>query len=107
MPVYNVDPFLEKCIESIMVQTWNYLGVILVDDGSTDLSGNICDELAQKDGRIKVIHKKNAGVSSARNTGIEASSGGFICFIDGDNYVMPDYIEYMLELIFQKMQMLR
>lgn len=102
VPVYNVDPFLEKCIESIMAQTWDYLEVILVDDGSTDLSGNICDEMAQKDSRIKVIHKKNAGVSNARNTGIEASSGGFICFIDGDDYVMPDYIEYMLELIFLK-----
>lgn len=102
IPVYNVEPFLRRCIESILVQTWDYFEVILVDDGSTDLSGNICDEMGKRDSRIKIIHKKNAGVSAARNTGIEAASGGFICFVDGDDYVMDDYIEYMLERIIKQ-----
>ena len=99
VPVYNVDPFLEKCVESILEQTWDFIEIILVDDGSTDNSGLICDKMQQKDSRIKVLHKKNSGVSAARNSGIELASGGFICFVDGDDYVMPDYIEYMLELL--------
>lgn len=99
MPVYNVAPFLKKCVESVLAQTWDYIEVILVDDGSIDESGQICDEMMRRDGRIKVIHKENEGVSAARNSGIKAASGGFLCFVDGDDYVMPDYIEYMLEQI--------
>lgn len=80
------------------MQTYDYIEIILVNDGSTDQSGKICDLLSEKDERIKVIHKKNGGVSSARNTGIDVATGVFICFVDGDDYVMPDYIEYMMEL---------
>lgn len=96
MPIYNVEPFLEKCVDSILAQTWDFIEIILVDDGSTDNSGFICDQMQQKDDRVKVLHKSNGGVSSARNSGIEMASGGFICFVDGDDYVMPDYIEYMM-----------
>ena len=99
MPLYNVEPFLEKCVDSILAQTWNFIENILVDDGSTDNSGFICDRMQQKDDRVKVLHKRNGGVSAARNSGIEMASGGFICFVDGDDYVMPDYIEYMMEQI--------
>lgn len=97
VPVYNVAPFLGKCVESILSQTWDFIEIILVNDGSTDDSGLICDQMQQKDDRVKVLHKKNGGVSATRNSGIEMTSGGFICFVDGDDYVMPDYIEYMLE----------
>lgn len=99
VPVYNVAPFLEKCVESILSQTWDFIVIILVDDGSTDKSGLICDQMKQKDNRIKVLHKRNDGVSAAQNSGMEMANGGFICFVDGDDYVMPDYIEYMLEQI--------
>lgn len=99
MPIYNVEPFLEKCVDSILAQTWNFIEIILVDDGSTDNSGFICDQMQQKDDRVKVLHKSNGGVSAARNSGIEMASGGFICFVDDDDYVMPDYIEYMMEQI--------
>ena len=86
-------------MDSILAQTWNFIEIILVDDGSTDNSGFICDRMQQKDDRVKVLHKSNGGVSAARNSGIEMASGGFICFVDGDDYVMPDYIEYMMEQI--------
>ena len=97
VPVYNVASFLEKCVESILLQTWDFIEIILIDDGSTDKSGLICDQMKQRDNRVKVFHKSNGGVSAARNSGMKMASGGFICFVDGDDYVMPDYIEYMLE----------
>lgn len=81
-----------------MNQEYRNLEIVLVDDGSTDNSGEICDAFAKKDNRIRVIHKRNAGVSAARNTGIEACTGDYICFVDGDDYVMPDYVSYMLAL---------
>lgn len=99
VPVYNVGNYVSKCIQSIREQTYSNLEIILVDDGSTDNSGVICDEYEKKDIRIKVIHKKNAGVSAARNTGIDRCTGDYICFVDGDDYVMPDYVGYMLEQI--------
>lgn len=99
VPIYNVDKYLPKCIESIQNQTYDNLEIILVDDGSLDNSGNICDNYAKKDNRIVVIHKKNCGVSAARNTGIDIASGEYICFVDGDDYVMEDYVEYLLKLI--------
>lgn len=86
-------------MESILSQTWDFIEIILVDDGSTDKSGLICDQMKQKDDRVKVLYKRNGGVSAARNSGMEMASRGFICFVDGDDYVMPDYIEYMLEQI--------
>lgn len=99
VPVYNVEKYIGKCIESIIKQNYKNIEIILVDDGSKDSSGKICDQYAAKDTRIKVIHKENNGVSSARNYGIDNATGEYICFVDGDDYVMNDYIEYMLELI--------
>lgn len=85
--VYNVEKYLDKCIESIVKQTYKKLEIILVDDGSTDSSYRICDKWGKRDSRIHVIHKKNGGVSEARNFGIQASHGKWICFVDGDDYV--------------------
>lgn len=98
VPIYNVGKFLSKCIESIIGQSHKNLEIILVDDGSPDCSGDIADEYATKDKRIKVIHQKNAGVSSARNAGINVATGEYICFADGDDYLMNDYVEYLLNL---------
>lgn len=98
VPMYNIGKYIEKCIVSIIQQTYQNLEIILVDDGSLDDSGKIADKYASKDNRIKVIHKKNAGVSAARNSGIDAASGEFICFSDGDDYVMPNYVEHLLKL---------
>ena len=101
VPIYNVEHFLRKCIESIQQQTYTNLEIILVDDGSLDLSGKICDEISKLDSRIKVVHKQNEGVSAARNSGINIATGEFVCFVDGDDYVMPDYVEYLLTLIYK------
>lgn len=98
VPIYNVEKYVSKCIESICQQTYQNIEIILVDDGSSDHSGEICDIFAKKDDRIRVVHKGNAGVSEARNSGIEACAGDYVCFVDGDDYVMPDYVSYMLEL---------
>ncbi|EHI98321.1 glycosyl transferase family 2 [Clostridium sp. DL-VIII] len=98
VPIYNVEKYLPRCVESIMEQTHKNIEVILVDDGSPDHAGEIADSYAQKDKRIKVIHKKNAGVSAARNTGIDAATGDYVCFSDADDYLMPDYVEYLLDL---------
>lgn len=94
VPVYNVEKYLRKCIESIINQTYKNLEIILVDDGSTDASGKICDEYACIDNRIKVLHKENGGISSARNAGLNVSSGAFITFIDSDDYIEKDAYEY-------------
>lgn len=99
IPIYNVEKYISECISSIINQKYKNLEIILVDDGSIDKSGKICDEFAKKDNRIKTIHKKNGGVSSARNVGINASTGSFIAFIDGDDYVSEDYISYLMGLI--------
>lgn len=99
VPVYNVEKFLPKCIESIINQEYKNIEIILVDDGSPDNSGEICEHYKKIDNRIVVIHKENAGVSEARNTGIDYATGDYICFIDGDDFVMPDYVSYMLELV--------
>lgn len=95
IPIYNVEKYIRKCIDSVINQTYKNLEIILVDDGSTDNSGNICEEYKKKDSRIKVIHKKNGGVSSAKNAGIEESTGNFIAFIDGDDSVAVDYCEIL------------
>ena len=96
--IHNVAPFVAKCIESIGNQEYQNLEIILIDDGSTDNSGEICDVFAKKDNRIRVIHKRNAGVSAARNTGIEACTRDDICFVDGDDYVIPDYVRKLFLL---------
>lgn len=99
VPVYNVEKYLRRCVASIIGQTYQNLEVILVDDGSTDSSGSLCDELAIKDNRIKVIHKKNGGLSSARNCGMDVSTGEYIAFVDSDDWIVLDTYEYMLNLM--------
>lgn len=96
VPVYNVENELERCVKSICSQTYRNLEIILVDDGSTDRSGKICDELAKEDERIKVIHQKNAGVAAARLTGYQKSSGGVIGFVDSDDYIKDSMYEMMI-----------
>lgn len=99
VPVYNVEKYLEKCLISLINQTYSNIEIILVDDGSTDKSGKICDEYATKDNRIIVIHKSNAGVSAARNDGLDIIKGEFVTFVDSDDYVDDDYIEKLYCLI--------
>lgn len=101
VPVYNVEKYLAQCIDSIINQTYKNLEIILVNDGSPDNSGKIADDYATQDERIKVIHQKNSGVSAARNAGINRSIGDYICFADADDYLMPDYVEYLLNLAIQ------
>lgn len=91
VPVYNVKPYLNKCIESIIDQTLKEIEIILINDGSTDGSGFLCDEYATLDNRIRVIHKKNEGLSCARNNGIEISSAPYVMFLDGDDWVEPEF----------------
>ena len=93
VPVYNVEKYLEKCLNSIINQTYKNIEIIVVDDGSTDSCGQLCDEYAIMDKRIIVIHKKNGGLSDARNVGIDNATGKFICFIDSDDYVESNMIE--------------
>lgn len=101
IPVYNVEEYLVKCVESILNQTHQALEVILVNDGSRDNSGSICDSLAARDARVKVIHKENGGLSSARNTGIEAATGEYITFVDSDDWIEADAYEHLLNLMEQ------
>ena len=96
VPIYKVEQYIEKCVRSIMNQTYKNLEIILIDDGSPDHSGRICDELASLDNRIRVIHKENDGVSNARNTGISISKGDYIYFIDGDDYAELNAIETLV-----------
>ena len=95
IPVYNVHEYLFRCVESILNQTYRNFEIILVDDGSTDGSGEICDKLVEKDSRVKVIHKENGGVSTARNTGLSILSGKFVTFVDSDDTVNPRFVEEM------------
>lgn len=97
VPVYGVENYLADCIDSIILQSYNNIEIILVDDGSKDNCPKICDEYAKKDKRIKVIHKKNGGLSDARNAGIEAATGKLITFIDSDDNVDTDYIKQLYE----------
>lgn len=98
VPIYNVEEYLPKCIDSILAQTLTEFELILVDDGTPDNSGKICDEYAKKDNRIKVIHKENGGVSSARNIGVDAACGEYIGFVDPDDYIRNDMYEVLYEL---------
>lgn len=92
VPVYNTERYLSRCIDSIMMQEYTNIEIILVDDGSSDKSSAICDEYAQKDARIKVIHKKNGGVSSARNAGLDVAKGTYVCFVDSDDVLLQNGI---------------
>ncbi|MBQ9135756.1 MAG: glycosyltransferase [Lachnospiraceae bacterium] len=98
VPVYNIEKYIARCIESLINQTYKDLEIILVDDGSTNSAGEICDEYAKKDARIKVIHRINGGLSTARNTGIAAATGEYIAFVDGDDWVEDTMYEEMAEL---------
>lgn len=98
IPIYNVEDYLPECLESLLSQTYQNLEIILVDDGSSDRSGEIANRFAKQDNRIRVIHKENGGVSSARNAGIEAAQGEYIYFVDPDDYVMPDIIAKMVNV---------
>ena len=99
VPVFNVEKYLCKCIESILRQSFKNWELILIDDGSTDESGRICDEYSKKDNRVKVIHQDNKGVSASRNIGLINSKGEYICFIDSDDYVEDDYLMKMIKII--------
>lgn len=99
VPIYNVEPYLHKCVDSILNQTYKNIEIILVDDGSTDSCGEICDSIANKDKRIIVIHKENGGLSDARNAGIEILKGKYVTFIDSDDWVEPTYVEQLYKLI--------
>lgn len=99
VPIYNVEKYLEKSVNSILNQTYKNLEIILVDDGATDNSGKIADELAKTDSRIKVIHKENGGLSSARNEGMKYVTGDYIAFLDSDDCIIPDFYEYLYNMI--------
>ena len=95
VPVYNTEKYITRCINSILEQTFENWELLLIDDGSRDSSGKICDIFQKKDSRIKVIHKKNEGVSIARNLGITLSKGNYITFVDSDDWIDKDYLELM------------
>ncbi len=97
VPVYNVEKFLTKCLDSLISQTYKDLEIILIDDGSTDNSGKICDEYAKRDNRVKVIHQKNKGVSVARNVGLDLATGSYITFVDSDDWCEKDYFKQIFE----------
>lgn len=96
VPSYNVELYLERCVQSLVSQTYTDLEIILVDDGSTDGTGELCDKLARRDHRIKVIHKENGGLSDARNAGIKIATGEYYSFIDGDDFIEADTYECMI-----------
>lgn len=99
VPVYNVEKYLQRCVDSLLQQSHEDLEIILVDDGSKDQSGEICDAYAQQDARVKVIHQQNAGQSVARNQGLKIATGDYICYADSDDYVHPDYIKRMYQML--------
>lgn len=96
VPIYKVEQYLSRCIESLLEQSYNNIELILVDDGSPDRCGEICEEYAQKDNRIKIVHKKNGGLSDARNAGLKIASGNYVAFVDSDDWVSKDYLKSML-----------
>ena len=99
VPVYNIKEYLRRCVESILHQTYKNIEVLLVDDGSTDGSGDLCDELAKEDSRVRVFHKENGGSSAARNLAIDNAKGTYLGFVDSDDYVAPDMYEKLHEAL--------
>jgi glycosyltransferase involved in cell wall biosynthesis len=95
IPVYNVEPYIRKCLDSVISQTYANIEILLINDGSTDCSGKICDEYAEKDSRIRVFHKENGGVSSAKNTGLKNMTGECVGFVDPDDWIEPDMYEVL------------
>ena len=98
VPVYKTEQYLRKCVDSILAQTYTNIEVILIDDGSPDGSPILCDEYAQNDSRVKVIHQKNAGVSAARNAGLDIAAGEYIGFVDSDDWIEPDMYEVLMDI---------
>ena len=99
IPVYNVEQYLDRCVQSVLNQTYRNLEILLVDDGSPDRCPQMCDEYARQDSRVKVIHKENGGLSSARNAGLEIVTGNYIGFVDSDDYIASDMYEILLKCI--------
>lgn len=97
VPVYNTEAYLARCVDSILAQTYPHIEVVLVDDGATDASPAICDRYAETDARVKVVHKQNGGLSSARNAGLDAATGDYIGFVDSDDYISPDMYRTLAE----------
>lgn len=101
VPIYNVEKYLSRCVDSILNSNYKNLEIILVDDGSTDSCGHICDEYKMKDRRIKVIHKENGGLSDARNKGIDIATGDYISFVDSDDAIDNDMFDYLLKILLE------
>lgn len=99
VPIYNVSQYIKQCLDSILSQSYRNLEVILVDDGSTDQSGKICDQYAQADDRVMVIHKENGGLSDARNAGLEVAKGEYIGFVDSDDFIHPDMYKILAKIL--------
>ena len=99
VPIYKVEDYLDECVKSIVDQTYKHIEIILVDDGSPDHCPQKCDEWAKKDLRIRVVHKQNGGLSSARNAGLDVAKGEYIAFVDSDDFITPDYVEVMYNRI--------
>ena len=99
VPVYNVEPYLRKCVDSILAQSYSNLEVILVDDGSPDGCGAICDEYAAKDARVRVIHKPNGGISDARNAGLDIMTGDYVTFVDSDDWIDEQHLSSLYALV--------
>ena len=99
VPVYQVEAYLDRCVASLLAQTYVNLEIILVDDGSPDRCPAICDMYAQKDSRVRVIHQENAGLSGARNAGIEVAKGEYLAFVDSDDYVSENFIRVLYDLL--------
>lgn len=99
VPVYKTQEYLTRCVDSLLAQTYRNLEILLIDDGSPDESGAICDRFAKKDERVRVIHKENGGISDARNCGLDNFTGEYFVFVDSDDYVRADYVEYLYKLI--------
>lgn len=100
VPVYNVEPYLTRCLDSVLGQTYSNIEVIVVNDGSKDHSGEICNEYARKDSRVKVIHQENRGQSKARNEAMKIATGEFFCFVDADDYMHENQIQRLIELLY-------
>lgn len=99
VPVYKVEPYLHRCVDSIRNQTYKNLQIILVDDGSPDNCGKICDEYAELDARIIVVHQENRGLSGARNTGLRYAKGEYVAFVDSDDWIAPTMYETLVRMI--------
>ena len=97
VPVYNAEKYLKRCVDSILVQDYSNIELILMDDGSTDASGTICDDYAKQDGRVRVVHKENTGVSDTRNRALDLAEGVYVQFLDSDDWIEPETLEKTLE----------